>query len=246
MAKNIGPIQLTGKIGNLSARETKYGNIISTPGGFKGDRIKTEERYEATRQLGSEFGRCSKISSQLYTTLQPYLKSIPHPHLYGIIQSLVATIKGYDTTSPKGERCFGMGLQTEEGLNILQHYSFNPKKNLGSVMAQYYAVTLEEGKLTFPDFDCSRIYFPREAEHLGLQLVLMRLDADVPLCTMTTSTLTRIAQNERKKDLTFEAPIPEGNGFLLALLYFGFCYEMRGEVRFLQHEHNVLEVVGVQ
>ena len=78
MAKNTGLIKFTGKVGLLSARQTQYGNIISTPGGFKGERIKTEERYEATRQLGTEFGRCSKIASQLYSALSFYLKTLPH------------------------------------------------------------------------------------------------------------------------------------------------------------------------
>ena len=35
MAKNTGLIKFTGKLGNLSGRDTPYGNIISTPGGFK-------------------------------------------------------------------------------------------------------------------------------------------------------------------------------------------------------------------
>ena len=110
MAKNIGLIKFTGKLGNLSGRQTKYGNIISTPGGFKGDRIKTEERYAVTRQLGSEFGRCSKISSQLYAILRFYLSTIRHPHMYGYIQSLIMNVKGCDVTSSIGERLFDIGL----------------------------------------------------------------------------------------------------------------------------------------
>lgn len=243
MAKNIGLIKFTGKLGDLSARETKYGNIISTPGGFKGDRIKTEERYEVTRQLGTEFGRCSKISSQIYSALQFYLQTIPHLHMYGFIQSLVTNIKGCDTTSPKGERTFALGLQTEQGQKLLKGFSFNPKQRLKSVLMHHYEVATEEGILTIPAFDSRRIYFPKSADKLGLQLVLMRLDSEKPLCTIETSALALVDKNDERSTIILESPIPEGEGNLLALLYFGFFTEAGGDVYFLSQPKNVLEVV---
>ncbi|MDR6967816.1 hypothetical protein J2X31_001828 [Flavobacterium arsenatis] len=244
MAKNTGLIKFTGKLGNLSARETQYGNIISTPGGFNGDRIRTEERYEATRQLGTEFGRCSKIASQLYSTLTFYLQTLPHPHMYGYIQSLITNIKGCDANSPKGERSFGIGLQTEQGRKMLHHFSFNPKRNLQSVMMQQYDVGLETGKLVLPGFNIQKISFPKSARKLGLQLVLLRLDTETPICRMETSTLFLISPNDENTTIRLEACVPEGKGVLIALLYFGFCSETNGEVYFLKHPKNVLEVVG--
>ena len=246
MAKNIGPVKFIGKIGDLSGRETKYGNIISLPGGFKGDRIKTEQRYEATRQLGSEFGRCSKIASQIYTCLQEYLKTIRHPHMYGFIQSLITNIKGCDTTSPKGERSFGMGLQTAEGRKMLEEFSFNPKKDLQSVMIQHFAYNLEQGVLTIENFDFSRVYLPKGTKKLGIQLVFMRLDVIAPLCSSTASSLLLISSKEGRKTFTLEARIPEGEGILIALLYFGFSNSANDEAYFLKNERNVLQIIGLE
>lgn len=245
MAKNIGPIKFTGKLGNLSGRDTAYGNILSTPGGFKGERIKTEERYAVTRQLGSEFGRCAKISSQLYTALQPWLQTLPFPHLYGSLQAQITNIKNCDTTSPKGERSLAAGLQTEQGRKMLQHFSFNPKRNLRSGMMQHYAVDLSKGQLTLPDFDAGRIYFPKSAMQLAFQLILLRLDTETPLCKMETSTLALVAKKDATATLVLEAPVPEGEGLLLALLSFSFCTVTAGEVYFLKDPYNVLEVVGL-
>ena len=245
MAKNTGLIKFTGKVGHLSARQTQYGNIISTPGGFKGERIKTEERYEATRQLGTEFGRCSKIASQLYSTLAFYLQTLPHGHMYGSVQSLITNIKGCDATSPKGERTFGIGLQTEQGRKMMHHFSFNPKRSQGSVMAQSYGLVMEEGSLIVPDFDVQKVSFPKKVERLGIQLALLRLDAEAPSCRMETSPLVLVSKEDEIADLRLEAAVPEGEGFLLALLYFGFCNEVAGEAYFLRHPKNVLEVIGV-
>ncbi|MFY0483905.1 hypothetical protein ACI6PS_15005 [Flavobacterium sp. PLA-1-15] len=245
MAKNIGLIKFTGKLGNLSGRETEYGNIISTPGGFKGERIKTEERYAVTRQLGSEFGRCAKISSQLYNALHFYLQTIPFPHLYGSVQAQITNIKNCDAISPKGERSFKAGLETVQGMKMLQGFSFNPKRNLRSGMMQHYAVDLPKGQMTLPNFDASRVYFPKGAEKLGLQLVLLRLDTELPLCTMETSPLTLVGRNDASNTITLEAVVPEGEGILIALLYFSFCTVTDGEVYFLKDAYNVLEVVEV-
>jgi len=51
MAKNIGIIKITGKLGGLSFRYTAFGNVIQEPGGFKSDRVKNDPIYEQTRQL---------------------------------------------------------------------------------------------------------------------------------------------------------------------------------------------------
>ena len=245
MGKNTGPIKFTGKVGGLSGRETKYGNIISTPGGFKSERIKTEERYEATRQLSTEFGSCSKISSQIYTILKSYLQTIPHLHMYGFIQSLVTTIKGCDVTSAKGRRSFAIGLQSEEGQKLLNGFCFNPKKNLKSVMMQYYEVAMEGGILTIPTFNPGRIHFPRGAKKIGIQLVMLRLDSEVPLCRVETSELVLVSKNDQAAAIRLQSGIPEGEGFLLGLLYFGFFTEVGDHVYFLNNSHNLLEVVGV-
>lgn len=245
MAKNISLIKFTGKLGELSAKNSKYGNILFTPGGFKGERIKTEARYEVTRQLGTEFGRCSKISSQLYSCLQFYLQTIPHLHMYGSVQSLVTTIKGCDISSPKGERFFGGGLQTEEGKRLLKGFSFNPKRSLTSFLVSSYSLVLDRGTFVVEDFDAGKASFPKGAERLGIQLVLLGLDADGILCEMTSSALALIGKDEESAGLKLEAPIPEGKGFLVGMLYFGFCYEVNGSAYFLKSKRNVLEVVGI-
>ncbi|MBA9074344.1 hypothetical protein GGR22_002511 [Flavobacterium gossypii] len=104
MAKNIGPIQFTGKLGGISGRSTSFGNILQTPGGFKGERIKTEDRYIKTRQLNSEFSRCAKISSVLYKSLSWHLKTIPDTYVYGLSKGVSVPSKNATSSRLKAKR----------------------------------------------------------------------------------------------------------------------------------------------
>lgn len=244
MAKNIGPIKFTGKLGGISGRDTKDGNILQTPGGFKGERIKTEDRYVITLQLSTEFSRCSKISSVLYRCLGTYLKTIPDTHLYSYIQSRVCAIKECDLLSPKGERTTGKGLATEKGHALLKGFSFNRKRDLSHIVMQRFSLSLDVGVLSVPHFDVSRITFPRGAKQLGLQLVLMRLDIETPAATVTSSAMVFVPLGTPATTLELQSPLPEGEGVLIAMLYAGFCSVVNGVVVWKRDLKNVLEVVG--
>lgn len=244
MAKNIGLIKFTGKLGGISGRDTKDGNILQTPGGFKSERVKTEAKYLITRQLGTEFSRCAKISSVFYRCLGAYLKTIPDTHLYSYIQSRVCAIKECDMLSPKGERTAGKGLATEKGQALLQGFSFNRNRDLSHIMMQRFSLSLDEGLLSIPNFDVSRITFPRGAKQLGLQLVLMRLDIETPTAVVASSAMIFVPLGTPATTIELQSPLPEGEGVLIAMLYAGFCSVVNGVVVWKRDLKNVLEVVG--
>lgn len=246
MAKNIGPVKFTGKLGDISGRDTKDGNILQTPGGFKSERVKTEAKYLITRQLSTEFSRCSKISSVFYNHLGTYLKTIPDTHLYSYIQSRVCAIKECDTLSPKGERTAGKGLATEKGRALLKGFSFNRKRDLSNIVMQRFLLSLDKGQLSLPNFDVSRIIFPKGAKQLGLQLVLMRLDTETPTAIGATSAMFFVPAGTPATTIELQAPIPEGESILIGMLYAGFCNVVNGVVVWKKDVKNVLEVVGME
>lgn len=246
MAKNIGPIQFTGKLGGISGRNTQHGNILQTPGGFKGERIKTEDRYLKTRQLNSEFSRCAKISSVLYQSLNWYLKTIPDSYAYGHIQKRICAIKECDELSPKGEKTVGKGLATQKGQQLLRSFSLNRKRNATSSLMSSARLSLDEGRLLLPKFDVSQVVAPKGAKHLGLQLVLLRLDTETPAASLTTSDMFFLPLGSERTDVFLQAAVPEGEGILLGLLYVGFCGEDNGELFWRTDWRNGLGVVGVE
>ncbi|MFT3793780.1 hypothetical protein [Flavobacterium sp.] len=240
MAKNTGLIKFTGKLGGLSGRDTPFGNIIQTPGGFKGDRIKTEARYEKTRQLYTEFGRCATLSSLFKRNLDFYLRLLPDPYVYNHIQKWLTAVKECDVASPKGEKTVGKGLLTEEGKALFTQFSFNRVRRFGFGGTTGYGVGLANGTLTFASFDTSRLTFPAGANSLGMQLILMRVDFENAECVMTTSEMVVLEKGDIfSGDLT--GAIPKGDGVLVGILFLGF---RRGEELWNRSTHNVLEIIA--
>ena len=239
MAKNIGIIKFTGKLGGLSGRDTPFGNIIQTPGGFKGDRIKTEERYKKVRQLNDEFGQCATLSSVFKRTLDFYLKLLPDPYVYNHIQKWMTAIKECDVLSPKGEKTVGKGLLTDAGAKLFSQFSFNRKQRFGFGGTTGYGIDLATGTLAFSFFDTSRLTFPEGATSIGLQLLLLRVDLENAQCTLTTSALVVLDKGAVFSN-ALTAAIPAGDGVLVGLLFLGFG----NDGGFKRCEKNVLEVVS--
>jgi hypothetical protein len=238
MAKNIGLIKFTGKLGGLSGRDTPFGNVIQTPGGFKGDRIKTEARYEKTRQLYTEFGRCATLASLFKRNLDFYLKLLPDPYVYNHIQKWMTSIKEFDVISPKGEKTVGKGLLTEEGTLLFSQFSFNRKRRFDFGGTTDYHANLETGTLTFDRFDTSRLKFPFGAKSLGLQFVLMRVDFENSFSMISCCEMVHLAQGEVFSNV-LNTNVPDGDGLLVGILFIGFG----SNSIFKRCEENVLEMV---
>lgn len=239
MAKNIGLIKFTGKLGGLSGRDTPFGNIIQTPGGFKSDRIKTEPRYQKTRQLYTEFGRCATLASLFKRNLDFYLKLLPDPYVYNHIQKWMTAIKECDNTSPKGERTVDKGLLTEDGKLLFSQFSFNRKRRFGFGGTTGYHANLETGTLNFQSFDTSRVKFPVGAKSIGLQFILMRVGFKNAKCSLASSEMVILDKGIVLSN-TLTATIPNGEEVLVGLLFLGFC---NGEI-WKRCDKTVLEMVS--
>jgi len=241
MAKNIGLIKFTGKLGGLSGRDTPFGNVIQTPGGFKSDRIKTEPRYEKTRQLYTEFGKCATLASLFKRNLDFYLKLLPDPYVYNHIQKWMTAVKECDVTSPKGEKTVGKGLLTEEGALSFSQFSFNRKRRFGFGGTTDYHANLETGTLTFDRFDTSLLTFPSGAKSIGLQFILMRVDFENADCAISCSEMV-VLDKGFVFSHTLTAVVPNGNGVLLGILFLGFC---SGDI-WKRCDKNALEVISIR
>lgn len=115
------------------------------PGGFDGEKIRTEANYLNVRKNASEFGCCSKFGGKLRRALQPFVKELNDPVLHGRMAKMLHEIMKLDLESPKGERTVGKGLQHAESRKILQNFVWNPA----------------DGKRCRYSFDERRLFFDR-------------------------------------------------------------------------------------
>lgn len=183
MAKNIGPIKFTGKLGGLSGRNTAFGNVIQTPGGFKSERLKNDPIYLKSRQCSAEFAHCSKTAALFRQQLLPYLRLLPDPYVYNHIQKRVLAIKDCDPTSPKGSKTFDKGMSTEAGAALLRNFSFNRKRQFYFAGISGHSIDIKEGRLTLNDVNPNMFDYPGTANAVGFQLILFGVDLSLPALT---------------------------------------------------------------
>lgn len=245
MAQNVGIIKIKGLLDGKIFYRRNGKDIVQSKGGFDGARIKSEARYEKTRNLGNEFGRCAKQASVLKNLLQPFLSPISDPYIYNWIQSMLVRLKNLDTVSPSGLRNASMGLSMEGGQKILKSFQFNRNCSLGNVLISKFSIFAEEGKLCL-SASKRPILFPEGAAYAAVQLILIRMDFDIPDAVIYVSECGLIhAGVSLTEDLILDADSPKGDGVLMALLSVQFLNIVGEELVFLKSEKNVLGIVGL-
>jgi hypothetical protein len=245
MAQNKGIFKVQGKLDKYVFYRRNGKDIVQMAGGFDSERIKTEERYEKTRQLASEFGHCASLASLFKRELAPFLATIPDSYVYNWIQKRLMLVKDCDVDSPKGSKTVGKGLATAEGRKLLEGFSFNRMKGLGSVLYAKYALDLEGGSLRFPAFCPVRDFgFAKGVRVGGLQLVLLRVDFESGTCVTTLSDLHVFNSTDDANEVVLTATVPSGEGTLMGLLFVGNGVMEEGALRWFKNEGNVIEVVS--
>lgn len=225
----------------------RFGKVVQQlQGGFDRVRTQTEERYEETRQRRSEFGQCAQLAGLLKRVLQPYLDFIPGHYVVNHIQSRLLAIKACDVSSPKGEKTVMKGMLTPEGEKLMLRFSLNQTRDLRSVFYANYDVELELGKITVPHFNPKvDLRWPKNKVSVGLQFLLLRVDADAMEATLAASAVCQVQREDEPFDLTLETAVPDSKGFLLGFLFVGPFALFRGEVDWFKDGFTVLQVVGM-
>ncbi|MNS42995.1 hypothetical protein D3C72_753890 [compost metagenome] len=165
--------------------------------------------------------------------------------MYGHIQGRICAIKECDEQSPKGEKTVARGLATQKGQSLFNGFSFNRKRDMTSALMISARFFLAEGRLFLPQFDVTRAVSPKGAKHLGLQLVLLRLDTETPAVAVALSEMVFMPLDSERKDIVLQSALPEGEGMLIGLLYAGFCGEDYGELFWRRDWRNSLGVISV-
>ena len=248
MAFNNGSIKYSG---NLDGKVGYYRNgkhVLQMKGGFDGARTKTEARYLGTRQRQNEFGRCSSLAALLKQSLQWYLDFVPDVYIFNWIQSGMLAVKACDVVSPKGEKTVLKGLDTAAGRSLMGKYQFNRKCSLSAVFTARVTVDFENGIFSVPKFTSKGHlrFLPKKDTMTGFQFLLLRIDFDAMVCSVTKSDLFLYTKESGAiGDLSAAVAIPEGDGLLLGICFAGYCDAFRDDLLWLRHPSTVMGVVGV-
>lgn len=248
MTKYLGPFRYDGPLGKRGRNDQiiPSKNTEKAKGGFNGERTRTEARYELTRQSRESLGQCSRLSKAIGIALSEYLYCIRDRYTHGRLNGLFMQIRSCDL-HPDRPKQLWQGLETDAGRALLLGHLFQKKRRLGANLLRPISPDLAAGRLTLPHFTPVTDHtFPKGTKMAGLQLLLLRIDPDALSCSLAASSVEAFhATDHLCRDVVLEATIPEGNGYLLGLLFSGFCYLERGALRWTPRQETVLAFVGV-
>ena len=217
MAKNVGLIQFEGSIGDLVAYHRNGSLIIQRKGGFNGERLKTEERYESVRKRQSEFGNCAKLASGIKRAMAWWLQWIPENMIYNHIQSVVMGVKNCDVLSEKGAKTFEKGLRTPAGTALFRKFQLSPKRSLSAGTIVVAPFNFETGTVSVTPHH----YKLKSRMQLGVELLLLQIDLNTYDYKVLSSGVQYCDALHQTIDL--QVAVPQEAAFMAAFLFVGKC-----------------------
>lgn len=129
MGRQIGLIQFTGTIGNVSFYMTKDGPMARQKTGIEPGRIATDPAYARTRENIAEFGRAGKAGKLLRVALGTAIQQVKDSKMSNRLTQQMSRVIKADATSVRGMRNVIDG-ETE----LLRGFEFNIASPLGSTL----------------------------------------------------------------------------------------------------------------
>lgn len=244
-----GLIQIQGSLGDLTFYELNGKLIVRTKGGgFNTEAIKKNESMAPTREYASEFGVCSRLKRSYQQSLSWFYRNHKDVTLHGRMMSMLLTIKKLDPVSARGKRVVHQGLQTSEGRALFEDFVYTPECRIGEMLHTSLQMDWESLKLQVKTKSPERIFYPKGATHLELQLVVIVFDFEENIHQVQAAEPLRIARGQFPQTLEMGiSALPEGKGTPLAFLGLRY-YEISGEQAYDYRDKNCvgLELVGVR
>ncbi|NRD24104.1 hypothetical protein HNV10_12660 [Winogradskyella litoriviva] len=179
MARQKGLLKLTGTIGGINFYVVNgVGFARNAGGGFNGDAIRHQPNMQRVRENASEFGHCSKVKKAFRLALMPFLLGYKHSKLHARMMTLFTSIKALDTTSERGSRRVGEGLQTAKGRQLLHTFEFTPQHKMLNAVLCHSNFNWPLQVLSITEFSAKLYPYPKAATHVSLTLGILDFNFD--------------------------------------------------------------------
>jgi len=145
MARNNGPIQFIGSLGNIRSYydPTLKKYILSTKGGANKNLIMNNPSFARTRDCMNEFSACSKWVSMIRKSLF-CLNHLTYKRYFSGVVKLAKVIQLQDEVSTFGFR----NILSSKCPNLLKEINFNQEHPFAGVIHDAYNVTFSADKKT--------------------------------------------------------------------------------------------------
>lgn len=248
MAKQIGIILLKGTIDGINFYITKDGYLARKSSGMDAHVLATNPIYERTRKNCQEFGYSVKMSHLLQKSIRSLVVQAKDYRLNSRLTQIMIQLKNLDTVSEHGARKVGIGLQKEQGKQLLKGFNFNNESPFESVFNGNYQLDCITGTLTLTDFNpLKNIRNVEDGTHVRLSVAMSVVDFETGMFQTTYSEKLTLALTDAMATQTLTPlSVPTGNGIQLFYCLLEFFQEMNGiQYPLKNNAHNVLYLLEV-
>jgi hypothetical protein len=247
MARQVGIIKLKGRVGDLSFYKSGGEYLARTKGGIDGDRIKTDPRFERTRENGREFQRAVKAGKLIRDAFSEHIILTADRGMNGRLTSALSKVIKGDNYNSRGERRVMSG-----DLQLLTGFEFNNAANLDGIFLGIYGISIGQGSANavLDAFSPAiNIRKPEAATHAQVVLVAGSFNFDEMASSVASakSDTFELSDNQHEAiSLNVEVPAVDG-GLGIAMLGLTFWQEVNGQLYKLNNgARNALRIVGVE
>jgi hypothetical protein len=246
MAKQKGPVKLSGTIGDLTFYESGNQHLVKLKNGPTREEVLTKKEYVRTLENSNEFGPCASAGKLIRTALELVGSHLTDPTMVNRLTERLTRVMQSDTASQRGTRRVQRGQ-----LSILKNFEFLKEARMAdSFFAPYEAAfdrAIGTGTITIPSFlPKASLVLPPHATRVKLVATALALDFEKGRTQKAVSASEPLRlDNSLTEPITltcaFEAPTELPIILVLGLQFMeeheGFCYPMR------EKEYNATAIV---
>lgn len=237
MAQQLDLYKLRGTIGDLTFYKTKDGYMVRSRGGIDAERIKTDPKFQRTRENGAEFGRAGATGRVIRRAFKNVLKQSADDR---VVSRLLTTVKDVMKT----DIVSGRGLRTilNSDVALLEGFNFNSQAVLENIFTGTFRTTINrvtgsavlEVDAFVPDKD---VKFPTAATHCKLVAAGGVIDfATGEASVLTSEGDDNPLSNVSTAESTFAFPIPVNTTLpVFIVLAIEFYQEFNGSLYLLKN-----------
>ena len=180
MAKNIGLIKISGKVGDLQFFSKDGKTYVGLKSGVSNERIQKDPAFKRTRENMAEFGGAAGVSKAIRAELIP-LRSLFEKNLHTRLTSIVRLMMNAGT-GVRGKRAVEFSLNQDE----LSGYELNVKSKVSEILFTSIDLTTNAGRnqavLDIAEFlPSDYLLVPEGATHYKIHLAALSVSDFAPL-----------------------------------------------------------------
>lgn len=249
MPKFEGIFNIAGTMQGMTFYKTKDGQMVKTKGGISKERISKDPAFQRTRENGSEFGHCAKMSQLLRNSISDKVDLAKDYRTSSRLNQSMSVIKNLDDTSFRGERTVWNGLQKPEGKAVLTGFDFNSNSKISQIFKANYLLDTDTGTLSFENFEPRvHLQMPEGATEADLQLICTKVDFEAGNYATAESARHTALPGDSAGTLSLVIPTaPTGTGTAFWLLLAAFYQTVNG-VRYplKNKQYNAMAIIAVE